>query len=91
LRAADLRVRENGVEQTIRDVKVERPPAHFAFVVDRSLSMNGGKLEAALRAIEIGAAPTARGDTASLVVVQSSRGEGAPDRSRSASSPPAIS
>jgi hypothetical protein len=68
LRPADLRVRENGVEQTIRDVKVERPPAHFAFVVDRSLSMNGGKLQAALRAIETELRQLRTGDTASLVV-----------------------
>lgn len=68
LRAADLRVRENGIEQTIRDVKVERPAAHFAFVVDRSLSMNDGKLEAALRAIESELRQLRAGDTASLVV-----------------------
>lgn len=68
LRPADLRVRENGIEQTIRDVKVERPPAHFAFVVDRSLSMNGGKLQAALRAIETELRQLRADDTASLVV-----------------------
>lgn len=68
LRPTDLRVRENGVEQTVRDVKVERPAAHFAFVVDRSLSMNGGQLEAALRAIETELPQLRAGDTASLVV-----------------------
>ncbi|HEU4889206.1 MAG TPA: VWA domain-containing protein [Thermoanaerobaculia bacterium] len=68
LKASDLRVHENGVEQKIRDVKVERPAAHFAFVVDRSLSMNGGKLEAALRAIETELRQLRAGDTASLVV-----------------------
>lgn len=67
LRPADLRVRENGIEQAIRDVKVERPPAHFAFVVDRSLSMNGGKLQAALRAIETELRQLRASDTASLV------------------------
>lgn len=67
LRPADLRVRENGVEQTVRDVKVERPPAHFAFVVDRSLSMNDGKLQAALRAIETELRQLRAGDTASLI------------------------
>jgi hypothetical protein len=67
LRPADLRVRENGVEQTVRDVKIERPPAHFAFVVDRSLSMNDGKLQAALRAIETELRQLRAGDTASLV------------------------
>jgi hypothetical protein len=67
LRAADLRLRENGVEQTVRDVKRERPPAHFAFVVDRSLSMNDGKLDATLRAVESGLPQLRPGDTASLV------------------------
>lgn len=66
LRAADLRVRENGVEQTIREVKQERPPAHFAFVVDRSLSMGDGKLDAALRAVEDARALLRKGDTASI-------------------------
>ncbi|MFL6245505.1 MAG: VWA domain-containing protein [Thermoanaerobaculia bacterium] len=67
LKASDLRVRENGIEQQIRDIKVERPAAHFAFVVDRSLSMNGGKLTAALRAIESELRQLRDGDTASLV------------------------
>ena len=48
----DLRVRENNVDQTIREVRADRGPARFVFVVDRSLSMGGGKLEAALRAID---------------------------------------
>ena len=52
LRADDLRVTENAVAQTIRDVRAERGPARFVFVVDRSLSMGDGKLAAALRAIE---------------------------------------
>lgn len=68
LKASDLRVRENGIEQKVRDVKVERPAAHFAFVVDRSLSMNEGKLAAALRAIESELRQLRDGDTASLVV-----------------------
>ncbi|HEX8169178.1 MAG TPA: VWA domain-containing protein [Thermoanaerobaculia bacterium] len=68
LRANDLRVRENGVEQVVREVIRERPPAHFAFVVDRSLSMNHGKLAAALRAIEEQLAQLQPGDRASLVL-----------------------
>jgi hypothetical protein len=68
LRATDVRVRENGVEQTVRDVKVDRPAAHFAFVVDRSLSMNDGKLDAALAAIEAGLRQLRPDDTASLVL-----------------------
>jgi len=68
IRPSDLRVRENGVEQSIRDVRLERPPAHFAFVVDRSLSMGGGKLDAALRAIEGELRQLRPGDTSSLVL-----------------------
>lgn len=68
LKAGDLRLRENGVEQQIRDVRAERPPAHFAFVVDRSLSMGEGKLAAALRAVEAELANLRAGDTASLIL-----------------------
>lgn len=68
LKPADLRLRENGVEQTIRDVKSERPAAHFAFVVDRSLSMGGGKLASALRAVRAAMQAMRPGDTASLVL-----------------------
>jgi hypothetical protein len=68
LSAADFQVRENGVAQTVRDVRMERPAAHFAFIVDRSLSMDGGKLEAALHAVERGLAQLRPGDTASLVL-----------------------
>ncbi len=52
LTPGDLRLRENGVEQTLRDVRADRGAATFVFVVDRSLSMGGGKLEAALHAID---------------------------------------
>ena len=52
LRIDDLRLRENGVEQTLRDVRADRGAAVFVFVIDRSLSMGGGKLEAALRAVD---------------------------------------
>lgn len=68
IRASDLKVRENGVPQTVRDVKPERPPAHFAFVLDRSLSMGGGKLDAALRAIREAQKQLLPGDTSSLVL-----------------------
>ena len=51
LRSDDLRVKENAVEQTVRDVRAERGPARFVFVVDRSLSMGEGKLASALHAI----------------------------------------
>lgn len=67
VKPSDLRVRENGIEQSVRDVRQERPPAHFAFVVDRSLSMGGGKLDAALRAIRSELRQLRPGDTSSLV------------------------
>ncbi len=68
LEPSDLRVRENGVLQKVRDVKPERPAAHFAFVLDRSLSMGGGKLDAALRAIAEAQKQLRPGDTSSLVL-----------------------
>jgi hypothetical protein len=52
LSASDLTLKENGIDQTLRDVRSDRGPARFVFIVDRSLSMGGGKLEAALRAID---------------------------------------
>jgi len=64
----DLRVRENDVEQTIRDIRPDRGPAHFAFVVDRSLSMGDGKLDAALRAVAEGMKLLRADDTASLIL-----------------------
>src|SRR3954454_7658406 len=51
LQASDLRVTENGIPQTIRELRADRGAARFVFVVDRSLSMGDGKLDAALRAI----------------------------------------
>jgi VWA domain-containing protein len=68
LRPDDLRVAENSVEQTIRELKPGRGPAHFAFVIDRSLSMGGGKLTAALRAVDEVMRMLRPDDTASLVL-----------------------
>jgi Mg-chelatase subunit ChlD len=51
LQASDLRVTENGIPQTIRELRANRGAARFVFIVDRSLSMGDGKLDAALRAI----------------------------------------
>jgi len=52
LRIDDLRLRESGVDQTLRDVRSDRGAATFTFVIDRSLSMGNGKLAAALRAVD---------------------------------------
>jgi hypothetical protein len=68
VRAEDIRLLENGVAQTIREVLPVRPPAHFAFVVDRSSSMGGGRLEATLRAIDAVRGQLRPGDSASLVL-----------------------
>jgi hypothetical protein len=68
LRTDDLQVEENGVEQTIRDIHFDRGPASFVFVVDRSLSMNGGRLGEALRAIDGERNMLRAGDTASIIL-----------------------
>ena len=52
LSVSDLTLKENGIAQTLREVRSDRGPARFVFVIDRSLSMGGGKLDAALRAID---------------------------------------
>jgi Mg-chelatase subunit ChlD len=53
LQPGDLKVRENGINQTVREVNAQRSAAQFVFVIDRSLSMGDGKLDAALRAIDV--------------------------------------
>lgn len=65
---SDLRIRENGIEQTIREVKPERGAAHFVFVVDRSLSMGNGKLTSVLHAIDTNLGMLRPDDTASIVL-----------------------
>lgn len=52
LKVGDLRLREDNVDQTIRDLRADRGAANFVFIIDRSLSMGGGKLDEALRAVE---------------------------------------
>ncbi len=52
LKASDLRIRENGRDQAIRELLPQRSAAHFIFIIDRSLSMGDGRFEAALRAID---------------------------------------
>ncbi|MEA2571598.1 MAG: Ca-activated chloride channel [Acidobacteriota bacterium] len=50
--ASELRVTENGIEQTIRELRADRGAARFVFIIDRSLSMGDGRLAAALRAVD---------------------------------------
>jgi len=68
LQPKDVKLRENGVAQTVRDIRPERGPAHFAFVVDRSLSMGDGRLAAALKAIDDELHMLRPDDTASIVL-----------------------
>lgn len=68
LAISDIRVRENSVEQSVREILPLRGPAHFAFVVDRSLSMAGGRLAGALAAVSATQKLLRDGDTASLVL-----------------------
>jgi Mg-chelatase subunit ChlD len=76
--AADLRVTENGVEQTIRDIHAERGPARFVFVIDRSLSMGGGRLEAALHAVDAESGLLRPGDTKEIVLFNHNVTKGLP-------------
>ncbi len=67
LTAKDLTVVEDGVRQTISDVLTERPASRFVFLVDRSQSMTGGKLAAALEAIDAALDLLRPGDTAHII------------------------
>jgi hypothetical protein len=66
--ASDLQVTENGVVQSIRDLRAERPPGRFVFIVDRSLSMGGGKLAATFHAIDQALPMLREDDTAQIVL-----------------------
>ena len=68
IRPEDLRVAENSVEQTVRELKPGRGAAHFAFVIDRSLSMGEGKLDATLRAVNAARRMLRDDDTSSIIL-----------------------
>jgi len=68
VKAPDLRLTENGVPQTIREVRPQRDAARFVFVVDRSLSMGNGLLDEALRAVNDAVTMLRPGDTAQLIL-----------------------
>ena len=68
LRASDIRIRENGRDQAIRELMPQRGAAQFVFLVDRSLSMGGGRLDATLRAIDDARRLLRAGDSASIVL-----------------------
>jgi hypothetical protein len=63
-----LDVRENGVEQTIREILPRRGAGDFVFVIDRSLSMGDGKLTAALAAVDAERRLLGPDDRASVVL-----------------------
>lgn len=50
--ASDIRIEENGSRQKVLELRSSRGPAAFVFVVDRSLSMDGGKIAEVRRAME---------------------------------------
>lgn len=68
LKPGDITVKENGIVQDVRAIKPERGPAHFMFVIDRSLSMGEGKLTATLRAVDAELHSLRPGDTAAVVL-----------------------
>ncbi|HEV7919207.1 MAG TPA: VWA domain-containing protein [Thermoanaerobaculia bacterium] len=68
VRAEDLRLTENGIEQTIRELAPDRGPARFVFVIDRSLSMGEGRLAAALRAVDSETRFLRPGDSVSVIL-----------------------
>lgn len=63
----DIVIKEDGVPQNITEIRNERGAAAFVFVVDRSLSMSGAKLDAALEAMRAFRAQLRPGDSASVV------------------------
>lgn len=63
----DLAIVENGAPQEVLELRNSRGPTSFVFVVDRSLSMDRGKLEATQRAIEGQVRKLRPGDRASVV------------------------
>lgn len=65
---ASIEVRENGVVQAVRKVERVRGPARFVFVIDRSLSMRGGRLEQALAAVRA-TQPRLRADDRAEVIL----------------------
>lgn len=67
-RPEDFRVLENGVEQRVRELKPSRGPARFVFVLDRSLSMKGERLDAALAAIRAAQSRLRAGDTSEVLL-----------------------
>lgn len=66
--AAELGILENGAEHEARDLRPDRGPTRFVFVVDRSLSMQGEPIDAALDAIRSVVPRFREGDSAEVVL-----------------------
>lgn len=66
-RNGDIAIVENGAPQEVLELRNSRGPTSFVFVVDRSLSMDRGKLDAARRAIEGEVRKLRPGDRAALL------------------------
>lgn len=64
---ADLSVRENGIEQRVLELRSNRGPTSFYFVMDRSLSMGSGKLKRALAAVDLTRAQLRPDDDATVI------------------------
>lgn len=65
--AESFRVFENGRPMEVRELKSARGPTRFVFIVDRSQSMDAGRLESASRAIRAIASRLDQGDTADVI------------------------
>jgi len=66
--ARDLEIREDGTLQNILELKPTRSATHFTFVIDHSLSMAGGRLQAALAASRNALAELRPGDSAGIIL-----------------------
>jgi hypothetical protein len=66
--AGSLRVFENDRPVNIRRVEPGRGPTRFVFVIDRSQSMGGGRLEAAMEAVRSVSRRLSPADTADLIM-----------------------
>ncbi len=67
IRISELQIFENDRLQKILDLTATRPPADFYFIVDRSLSMSGGRLEKVIAAVKNAQTSLRKGDTAKIV------------------------
>lgn len=65
--AASLEIREAGRPQEILELRAARPDSRFVVVLDRSLSMRGGRLDRAVEAVEWLRSQLRAGDSLELI------------------------